>query len=457
MTAKSKTCAALITIVASLIPNLMHSAEWHVSPSGSSTNSGSIDKPWSLAYALQCSRVLPGDTIWVHGGAYGNGAILFGSLTGTESQPVIVRCASNEIAKLDGSIMHNAGGYTWYWGLEVYRADPNHTSKYPGPYPSDLNLQDGFSLKAPGLRVINCVIHECIGDGIGAWIEAPNSEVYGCTIYRNGWNGSDRGHGHGIYTQNQTGTKKIVNNLIFNNYENGMQAYGSSASYVQHYQILSNAFFNNATVSISGFANDLAVWCGNPPSDITIKDNLIWHTNSHSCLQLGQAGSKSQDLKLINNYIRNYCRIADWHSLVVNGNTWIGPGILFEYYQTLEPLSTLNQVWDSNTYWSEEQLLPFDYITSAGAKLFAFDLWKATTGFDVGSKYNKGCPSDSKTWEWPNQYETNKVTRVTINGLSITYTNVVLLPPAPIVPVIELTNPVYLKIGTNKVLIIPQP
>ena len=85
--------------------------------------------------------------------------------------------------------------------------------------PTDIYRPDGIqvvqsSSTGSGLKFINLVIHDA-RQGISYWKEAVDSEINGCLIYYNGWQGTDRGHGHGIYTQNHTGTKKMIDNIIF--------------------------------------------------------------------------------------------------------------------------------------------------------------------------------------------------------------------------------------------------
>src|SRR5262245_511716 len=49
-------------------------AEHHVSPSGTPAGDGSAGNPWDLTTALAGpASVMPGDTIWLHGGVYGDG------------------------------------------------------------------------------------------------------------------------------------------------------------------------------------------------------------------------------------------------------------------------------------------------------------------------------------------------------------------------------------------------
>ncbi len=63
-------------------------------------------------------------------------------------------------------------------------------------------------------------------------------------IYYNGGNKFE----HGIYTQNENGTKRIVDNIIFNNASHGIHAYGSSSAYLNNFYIEGNTLFENGNI-----------------------------------------------------------------------------------------------------------------------------------------------------------------------------------------------------------------
>ena len=99
------------------------------------------------------------------------------------------------------------------------------------------------------------------GIGIGFWAPAIDSEIYGCVIYRNGRQGPapDRGHGHGIYGQNAEGMKRIVNNIVFDQYGYGIHNY-TQAGELKGFHIEGNIVFNNGSASTpkdAGFPNIL--------------------------------------------------------------------------------------------------------------------------------------------------------------------------------------------------------
>ena len=218
----------------------------YAAPGGRPGASGSQSDPWNLATALgQPSAVRPGDTIWLRGGTYGAGSTAFVSrLAGVPGQPVILRNYPGERAVIDGGFIVN-GSDTWYWGFEVMSSLANRTGDTNSPANGAIH---GFFVNGPRTRFINLVVHDTM-EGFGLWSPAVDAEIYGCLIYDNGWQGPDRGHGHGIYTQNLNGTKHIGDNIIFNQFGLGIQAYGSARASVKGYLVDHNIVFNNGAIS----------------------------------------------------------------------------------------------------------------------------------------------------------------------------------------------------------------
>src|SRR4051812_2393344 len=83
-------------------------AEWHVTPTGSTAGAGTLADPWDLpgVAAGGLTQILPGDTIWVHEGTYGDGGnqpLIF-QLYGTKAAPIRVRAAEGERATFLGQV-----------------------------------------------------------------------------------------------------------------------------------------------------------------------------------------------------------------------------------------------------------------------------------------------------------------------------------------------------------------
>jgi hypothetical protein len=96
-------------------------------------------------------------------------------------------------------------------------------------------------------KFVNLVVHDLAG-GLDIWADAVGAEAYGNTIFDNGWKSGDRANGHGIYTQNREGVRRLTDNIIFNQYATGIHAYGSAEAYLDNMELEGNVLFNNGTL-----------------------------------------------------------------------------------------------------------------------------------------------------------------------------------------------------------------
>jgi hypothetical protein len=253
-----------------------------VAPTGRPDGDGSSDRPWDLGTALaQPATVKPGDTIWLRGGFY-RGAFT-SRLTGAPGAPILLRQAFGERAVLDGAGNAQAtltifGQWTTYWGFEVTNSDTQRKTSTAGPWPGDLSrgTAHGIIVKGPRTKLVNLIVHDA-GVGIGFWADAVDAELYGNIIYFNGWDGPERGHGHGIYTQNQTGAKRIADNIIFQQFGSGLIAYGSERAFLNNLTIEGNVLFNNGGLStVSGYSRNLLLGGGTVAEAPAIVDNYTY-------------------------------------------------------------------------------------------------------------------------------------------------------------------------------------
>lgn len=326
--------AVLLLPLITLAPALARAAEFYVSPQAVEGGNGSISQPWTLKNALSHpSSVRPGDTIWLRGGTY-NG-IFISYLTGTAAAPIVVRQYPGEHARIDGGStvgmgLRVYGGYTWYWGFEVMFSNPTRYAN--GTTSTGFPPLVGYSLvevNAPGTKLINMVIHDgCQGANI--WTPSADSEAYGNLIYNVGFDGNDRGHGHGLYVQNQTGPRKLTDNIIFNQYGLGIQAY-TSGSYIDNMDFQGNIIFNNGSMSrISGYQWSILLGGGRTAQSPIIKDNYSYYSPNRSGgrNELGYTSNGCTNLIATNNYFAHPNGVA--LSLtscpgVISGNTFYGP------------------------------------------------------------------------------------------------------------------------------------
>ncbi len=251
-------------------------ADFFAAPNGKPGGDGSRARPWDLATALaQPARMRPGDTLFLLPGAYRGEFRAF--LRGRPGSPIVVRGAPGARATVDGTLKIS-GHDAWYRDFEVTSSAALRRSRQGGPYPTDvprgiLGTEESASTGA-GLKLIDLVAHDLAS--VTLWKEAVDLEISGCLVYYNGWAAPDRGHGHGLYVQNVSGTKRIVDNVIFENFDNGIQAYGSEKAGLDDLDIEGNTIFENGA-PVGDPANNILVGGGRVAKNTRIVGNLLWY------------------------------------------------------------------------------------------------------------------------------------------------------------------------------------
>ena len=257
-------------------------AQFYAAPGGRPGDDGSKERPWDLATALaQPAAVKPGDVIWMRGGTYRSAYT--SRLKGAPDAPVVLRQYPGERAIIDSAgdprtALAIFGAWAIYWGFEITSSDTRRATSAAGAWPDDLSrgTAHGVIVKGPQTKLINLIIHDT-GVGIGFWSEAPDAELYGNIIFYNGWDGPDRGHGHGIYAQNETGTKRIADNIVFQQFGSGLIVYGSERASLNNFVIEGNVLFNNGGLSqTTGYARNLLLGGGKVAEGPIIVDNYTY-------------------------------------------------------------------------------------------------------------------------------------------------------------------------------------
>jgi hypothetical protein len=294
--------------------------------------------------------VNPGDTIWLRGGTYAG--IYTGRLVGTSSSPIVVRQYAGERAIIDGGNSNGAaifviqGSYTWYWGFEVMSSNTDRVSTVSGSSPpgSEIPRGEGVMIDQssphPGLKFINMIVHDA-RQGFSFWDQAQDSEIYGCVIYYNGWSAPDGGHGHGIYVQNQTGTRKITDTILFSGFRYGIHAYGSATAYLNNLDIEGNTTFNAG--NLGGTARNFLLGgeAGLVAQNPLVKNNYMYRLAGGSDdFNMGYNGSCSNST-VTSNYISNGTSLGNCLPVSMTGNTFYGSISGFTQSQ-----------YPSNTYYS---------------------------------------------------------------------------------------------------------
>jgi hypothetical protein len=386
--------------------------EFFVSPNGRAGATGSHNDPWDLASALkQPPAVVPGATIWLLGGIYGDGRTYFISqLKGSATAPIVVREFPGERSTINGSLIVN-GSYAWYWGFEVTSSLADRTGDQSNP---TSGMLDGVEVNGPFTKFINLVVHDT-REGFGVWTPAEGAEVYGCLIYNNGWQGPERGHGHGIYTQNRGVEKHLAENIIFNQFGAGIHGYGSPLATVQNYLVERNIVFNNGSLARDGRDdNILFALSGGTLAGIRLEENYTYHTPSANMgtSRIGWSyGGINKDAILRNNYfIGGYIALElhNWTELTVTGNTFYSPQFADVYLKTVDVQKPKSFAWDGNRYFGLEQ---FHWQ----AQRRSWDVWRSSLGADANGKYIAGAPKGVWTFVHSNAYEPGRGNIVVYN------------------------------------------
>jgi hypothetical protein len=172
---------------------------------------------------------------------------------------ITVRGYRGELATLDansgaarsvGAVLTINGAHTIFRDFEVISSDSGRTDQNAGFGNSPVGINFGPS---QNIKLVNLVIHDLVGSGIGAWAENVDAEIYGCLIYNNGL--SD--HDHGIYVQNQLGSKRIADNIIFNQASHGIHAFASSHGFLDNITVEGNTVFGSGELLMESSRNIL--------------------------------------------------------------------------------------------------------------------------------------------------------------------------------------------------------
>jgi hypothetical protein len=394
-----------------LYPNKLASV--YVAPHGSPSGNGTVKRPLDLTTALsgRSRWIHPGAAIWLRGGTY-QGSFT-SNLTGTSQEPIIIRPFPGERAIIDSAnspapALTVKGAWAIYRGFEITNSNPDRVNSRP----------NGLMIYGPHTKFINLVVHDT-GVGIGLWSPAIDSEVYGCIVYRNGWQGPppDRGHGHGIYSQNADGTKRIIDNMIFDQFGYGIHNYAQAGD-LKGFHIEGNIIFGNGSSARPADTDDPNIFVGGflPAERVILIDNFTYHPSNRIAtnVRLNYSAQNNKDIVLQGNYFAGGTPLimTEWLQATVTHNTLIGPGGLSVVYLP-DGVSPSAYRWDHNTYYTNQSpsASPFIFESRGKSISYTFTDWQRVTGFDRNSQLfrsDTSKPAGLKIFIRPNLYESGR-------------------------------------------------
>jgi hypothetical protein len=386
--------------------------EWYVSPSGSAAGDGSENNPWDIDTALTASsKVQPGHTVWLLGGRHYTLGVQV-TLTGTAAHPITIKPVAGARAIIDGNraaetiknvdiLTINQGGHLILEGFEITNSDPSRQIDDVGSNPLTAR-GSGLSVNAPGVKLRNLLIYDT-GQSLGAWIGATDFECYGCLMWNNGWDAPDRGHGHSIYTQNNTTIKEYRNNICWGAFGGfNMHAYGSSASFINNVQMYDNVFIGQ-TVLVGGSAD---------------VHDMVADGNVFACVCKFGYYDPCYGSVVTDNHFLSYAQFLEQDTaLMVTGNKWYGR--VNRSHITIadvDPADVPSYTFSANTYWQRQdggtQIVAHD-----GVRYYTFAEWQAEAGHDLDGTFHNRQPdaTDDVVKLTVNAYDANRATLTIFN------------------------------------------
>jgi len=325
-------------------------------------------------------------------------------LTGEPDNPIIVRQLPGEDALLSGGI-HVGGSHTWFWGFEI--TEPPERANTTRAHPS-------INSTSPGVRLINLRVHRGSA-GINFWSASNDGEMYGCIIHDFGYGGS-RGHGHAMYTQNETGHKRIIDNIMFHGFGWNFHAYTEGGE-VFNYYLEGNVSFSAGMKKGGQVTDNWLIMTRVPAHRMYLVGNLGYHPLAFSRGVRFNAWGYDTELVLRRNLFYGSTQamaVGRWRSVECVGNRLWARRRLVNAIPKDPARHPDAYLWDQNTYVLPRDSKPFNY---RGDRC-DFERWKEQSGFDGQSQVQEGKdgrPSGTEAVIRPNFYEPGRAHVAVLN------------------------------------------
>ena len=171
-----------------------------------------------------------------------------------------------------------------------------------------------MTVVGPRTKMINLVIHRGSMES-GFWSPAVDAEQYGNLFFDFGCLAKDRSHGHACYTQNETGTKRILDNIMFAGHGWNQHNYTGQGQIIG-YHIEGNILFSAGMASSPDDPpKDNLLICGYQADRYTIANNIVYHPRGGWCynVRLGTYMKRPETngaAIVKNNYLMGYNGLA---------------------------------------------------------------------------------------------------------------------------------------------------
>src|SRR5678815_4642625 len=333
----------------------------YVATTGTPTGTGSSGNPWDFQTAQnKIGTVLAGDLVWMRGGIYNHlpqnsipgaqtGYIFQTIVSGNSSGQITFRSFPGELARVDGGAFGGAtygfnacdrpvvtignsstpsfGNYITFQDIEFFSSSTEaRLSGDDSSFPTSITRSNGIKIFGTGVKIINCTFHD-MSTGIEVWRQSQLVELYGNTIWNNGWQGTPNRHGHSIYTQHSVaalGLATIKRNISVGPYDWGIQAYGSSSTEISRYRISENIFVGNQVAHCGILMGTRSGGLADRLVDNQILSNFGY--GSDLSFYFAQDNNSYRDVVGANNYfVKGVWELSSWKNGVFTNNWLLNP------------------------------------------------------------------------------------------------------------------------------------
>lgn len=172
-------------------------------------------------------------------------------------------------------------------------------------------LQTGINMSKVNSRLIGCIVHDIHNSGVN-WFGSGVGEISECVFFNNGHRNPDNsGHGHCIYSHNDIGgTRRIDNNILIGGLgKYALQIYSGGKNNLKDYTVTRNITAKRPTIVGGGLG----------VSNLTYSQNVQYG----NAIYIGRYSSNNVDCTVTDNLYSAgaFIEITDFQSVTVSGNT----------------------------------------------------------------------------------------------------------------------------------------
>jgi Cohesin domain/Dockerin type I domain len=351
------------------------------------------------------SLIVEGEALWI---SSFNGNTITVVRAAAGSSTAAVPHAAGTLVRLAGSQLASVGSNSTYRDLEIKNSDPLRNWQTDG---AEGLRGSGIFNTGIGNKFINLVVHDNLS-GIFSGSASSNTEIYGCLSYNNGMDdpiADPPGKGHGMYLENAAGFLKVYDNIVLNNYNNGTQLYGRSATSVGG-DLEGNVFANSGAplAGVPGMRNRnliLGTETQRIP-DILVEDNYLFHP--HNVLGYNTAFGYGEGID--DGHVLNNCFIGGSVGLEITGASHVTVSGNKFYTTNSQGVNIQAREWpytiDNNSYYAVQSTAR-EFGDMTLLQTLIFSAWKLTTGFDATSTITSS-PMPDTVIVRPNAYQTGR-------------------------------------------------